>query len=388
MYRIKKHFIFLIIFLYLIAYFQGGRILYLTFYFFSASILLSIFIVLRGVNNISVYQMVDNKEFYVGDVVDIQTKIYNEGLIPIPKVIAQNLTIENNEVILFLLKPLASFVIEQSFVPKIKGRYALGPVKIVLKDFFEIFEIERNYFEKKEIVIYPRFYCMKNFNLFSKKDIGFSKSIFKGVEDLTEIVGIRKYVYGESLKKVHWKISAKKKALYVKNFDSSTTNNLILFVDCYKENYNRKDGLFYFEKVLEISSSIAYFYLNSNTEIEIYFNTKLPLNSNIKKPNEFLRLLEIMVETNPDGNKKISDYMKSELGNMSKNTNILLILNSIDLTDAINLREICDIGYKLNIIIPEDTILSEETMNILRTSNLVMYIFRTSNNLGELVLYE
>ncbi len=99
---------------------------------------------------------------------------------------------------------------------------------------------------------------------------GESHSTDKSGDDVSEVFGIREYRAGDTLHKVHWKLSAKTDELLVKEFSNPMKTALFVFVDLYtdreeKWTHERFDGM------ATILASLSHSLLLQKEEHEIFW---------------------------------------------------------------------------------------------------------------------
>jgi len=100
-----------------------------------------------------------------------------------------------------------------------RGRYQLGPIRLSTSDPFGLFPMERDLSPTTNVVIYPLTFDIHQFAL----PVG----ILPGGDALrrrthhvtTNAAGVRDYAPGDSFSRIHWRSSAKRDRLIVKEFE-------------------------------------------------------------------------------------------------------------------------------------------------------------------------
>ncbi len=134
---------------------------------------------------------------------------------------------------LFYLWPGKSYSLQKEVYCNHIGVYDVGVKSFEFRDFFGFFNLSTSFMhDKKQIKVYPRIIPLQKFNLLctAYKDSSQS-SVENGMEDRTEITEVKKYASGESLKNIHWKLSAKRNELMTKKFNSSQNRNVYVYCD-------------------------------------------------------------------------------------------------------------------------------------------------------------
>ena len=92
---------------------------------------------------------------------------------------------------------------------------------------------------KTSLLVYPIPTELNSFKITSIEQIGDMIIDNKAFEDKSRISSLREFREGDSVKAIHWKLSAKLDELIIKEFDNSADTNVIVFVDNYYELYKK-----------------------------------------------------------------------------------------------------------------------------------------------------
>lgn len=86
-------------------------------------------------------------------------------------------------------------------------------------DYFRLFSVKVPIKNKQEVMVIPEFEIMEEL-VEDAKDRAehIQQSNYEKGEDTSEIIGIREYHPGDHPKKIHWKLSSKKKQILIKEF--------------------------------------------------------------------------------------------------------------------------------------------------------------------------
>ncbi len=112
-----------------------------------------------------------------------------------------------------------------------RGIFAFGPTLIRSGDLFGIFSRESHIMKQHYLIVYPKMVPLEQLGIPSRQlfgDIRTSSHIF---EDPVLTMGIRDYQFGDSLKRIHWKATARTRKLQTKIFELTTTTDIALFLD-------------------------------------------------------------------------------------------------------------------------------------------------------------
>jgi uncharacterized protein (DUF58 family) len=112
-----------------------------------------------------------------------------------------------------------------------RGVYAFGPTTLRSGDLFGFVKREASLDETEYLLVYPLVVPLSSFNLPPRHPFGDRRVPRRLLEDPARVVGVRDYIYGDSLRRVHWKASARAMQLQSKIYEASTTYTMVLFLN-------------------------------------------------------------------------------------------------------------------------------------------------------------
>ncbi|GAB4266103.1 MAG: DUF58 domain-containing protein [Candidatus Promineifilaceae bacterium] len=112
-----------------------------------------------------------------------------------------------------------------------RGRYQLGPIRLATSDPFGFFPMERNLSPTTNVVVFPLTFDIYNFSL--------PQGILPGGDALrrrthhitTNASGVRDYEPGDSFSRIHWRSTARRDRLVVKEFELDPMADIWIAVD-------------------------------------------------------------------------------------------------------------------------------------------------------------
>ncbi len=90
-----------------------------------------------------------------------------------------------------------------------RGVHVLGPTRLHSGDIFGFVKREMTILNRQYILVYPLIAPITSFGLPARHPFGDRRAPRRLLEDPSRIVGVRDYVYGDSLRRVHWKATAR-----------------------------------------------------------------------------------------------------------------------------------------------------------------------------------
>jgi uncharacterized protein (DUF58 family) len=112
-----------------------------------------------------------------------------------------------------------------------RGAFLFGPTYISSGDLFGFFRRQTKIDKVDYLLVYPRLVPLEKLGIPSRQlfgDIRMKRHLF---QDPVLTAGVRDYVSGDSLKRIHWKSSARLGKLQTKVYEPTTTIDISLFLD-------------------------------------------------------------------------------------------------------------------------------------------------------------
>ena len=119
------------------------------------------------------------------------------------------------------------------------------------------------------VAAYPRIYRLSEEILARYTEGILIASPYKG--DSQQLLHLRDYTQLDSSNRIHWKASAKKEKLLIKEFQKEQGRDLLLYFDCYPQNEER-DSQFIFESAISLLASLAFHLSEKGIQATIAFH--------------------------------------------------------------------------------------------------------------------
>ncbi len=112
-----------------------------------------------------------------------------------------------------------------------RGVHTFGPTKLRSGDIFGFANRETEIPTYEFVLVYPLVVPITNFGLPARHPFGDRRAPRRLLEDPARVVGVREYVYGDSLRRVNWKATARTLQMQSKVYEASTTYTIVLFLN-------------------------------------------------------------------------------------------------------------------------------------------------------------
>ncbi|WP_444685375.1 DUF58 domain-containing protein [Alkalicoccus luteus] len=155
-------------------------------------------------------------------------------------------------------------------IPELKrGKYYSYGVKLSTSDLFGFFHKETFASIPGELLVYPNYFDIDQWEAYEKHDIETSLTMQDFIEDRTSIAGAREYVPGDKLTSLDWKATARASKLMTKEFEEYIGQNFLVAF-----NNRVPDSSFAvsdaYEKAIELVTSIIMYAYREQLHIGLW----------------------------------------------------------------------------------------------------------------------
>lgn len=239
--------------------------------------------------------------------------------------------IKGSNYTLLYMKPWQEVSFEYSLKLPLRGHYHLGPVKMRVKDAFDLFYNERIEESIHSFSVFPQIEILEEQVITSR-----APKLLSGAMPLnvigtgTEFYSLREFVPGDSLRSVNWKALAKKGKMMVNETVREDVMDVILLVDA-REVSAVGGGR---DTPLEMSCRAAATYAKqllderNNVALMVYGDTidRIDLD---RGEHHLFKILTGLSSAKPQGNLKLEIVMKDLLPHLPSGSPIILF-SSLD----------------------------------------------------------
>src|SRR6266566_806284 len=155
-----------------------------------------------------------------------------------------------------------------------RGVHMFGPTVLRSGDVFGFLNRQETLSNRQYLLVYPLVVSITRFGLPSRHPFGDHQAPRRMLEDPSRVVGVRDYMYGDDLRRVHWKATARMMQLQSKVYQATTTYTLVLFLNIVSQLdawYGIRPELQ--ELAICATASVADWALNQGYAVGLYANT-------------------------------------------------------------------------------------------------------------------
>ncbi len=311
-----------------------------------------------------------------GERVTLSISIENAKLLPLPwleteDVIASSLELEGQE----LRRHVSSnqMILECLFSPRwyervtrrytlrgaTRGMHVLGPTRVRSGDIFGFTTRETTFNNYQYLMVYPLVVPITSFGLPARHPFGDRRAKRRLLEDPLHIIGTRDYVYGDSLRRVDWKATARMQKMQSRVYDATTTYTLEIFLNTtarFDSHYGIHPELY--ELAVCAAASLANWSIDAGYAVGLYANSiafrpeekisantldediasseaqaqlrrrrvHIPASCNERQREQ---IMDVLARVQPYFGTSIEDLMRSERSRLPAGSTIVLITSSL-----------------------------------------------------------
>ncbi|WP_276356331.1 DUF58 domain-containing protein [Cohnella caldifontis] len=191
----------------------------------------------------------------------IRLKIQFPGFWPVPYVIVRDrlLRIAADESQIYELSFVPDYrrrgEVVYETAPLRRGRYRFQTTECSTRDIFGLFEHQGKFHEPLDLQVLPRMIALRDWQLLRRSQRGVFQHSFtsKWAKETTQIDGVREYIHGDRLSRVHWNATAKTGHWKSKEFEREALPRIVFLLDRNASSYRTADQ---FELAVSVAASL------------------------------------------------------------------------------------------------------------------------------------
>ncbi len=250
---------------------------------------------------------ISQRQVSKGDAITYRIKLVNNsGLLFAPMSIHFGGThalfqeVRGEEGIFHIVAPRSEVVIEKSMQCHYRGNYPLGVDKVIIKDYFGFFRLTYRDIEQFTILVYPKLRELESQIMRSVANESDESVMAVANENQSIFSGVRDYIPGDPLNRIHYKLSAKKGDWLTKEYQGQVTHKTRIFLDTFMYHLNDEQRVVYEDYMVEACVSVVHHLLLNHVDTHLYYHRFEPCHvfgrSDSDFPDFFDRLARLSFE--------------------------------------------------------------------------------------------
>lgn len=324
-------------------------------FFFNLAYLFGALLILSGIwswltiNWVQISRNTRTRRAQVGKALEEQFSVRNTGLVP--KVWLEvrdhsDVPGHHASFVVPALRPFGSYRWDASTICAKRGEYTLGPLTLISGDPFGLFQATRHISATSKILVFPPTIPIAHFAAPTGLLAGGDAQRQRTHVVTTNAAGIRDYAPGDSFSRIHWKSTARKNQLLVKEFDLDPLADVWMFVDLsaqslFERPYSLEGGPYaevYLppstgEYAIVVASSLAEFFLHKERALGfVTYNPGRCFFQPDRGNRQLVRILEALAMATFKGQLSCEQLLSLESHHMARGSTVVLVTS--DPTDG------------------------------------------------------
>ncbi len=216
---------------------NGGAIYVKLLYLGGLLIILAWLLTIFSLRGIKVERTARSQRGTVGDIFEEHFEVSNMSRLPklwLAVANGSNLPYTTGSRILTLLRGKQKRIYTARTWLVSRGGFSLGPTTVTSGDPFGIFRVSRVFPAKSSLVVLPLIFRVNEFLSPPGLLPGGQVIRRKSIDVTPHASGIREYIPGDPMKRIHWPTSIRRDQLMVKEFEQDPQAEVWLFLDTHK----------------------------------------------------------------------------------------------------------------------------------------------------------
>jgi len=232
-----------------------------------------------------------------------------------------------------------------------RGAYRLGPTRMTTGDPFGLFTLTRSFPARETLVVLPMAFPIATFPPPPGLLPG-GRTIRQRTADVTpHAAGVREYVPGDPMKRIHWPSTAHRERFMVKEFEQDPQADIWIFLDAQSSTHFQRpdepvflsqDGWWLrrpqvavprdsFEYGVSAAASLAQHFLADRRSVGLASNTRQPTVLSAERGvRQITKLMETLAFLQPDGGLPLLGLVTAQARLLQIGTGVILISSNTD----------------------------------------------------------
>jgi uncharacterized protein (DUF58 family) len=313
----------------------------------------------------------------------------------------------------------ASFTWRVNTICQQRGRYRLGPIRLSTSDPFGLFPFDRDLTPTTNVVVYPMTVDIQQFALPVGVLPGGDAVRRRTHYVTTNASGVRDYAPGDSFSRIHWRSTARRDRLIVKEFELDPLADIWIVADMaifthvssnvdrqskgetphpgqlpnwlrlQQEEYRLPDSTE--EYTVAIAASLAQYFLRRDRAVGLlaYGQSHETIQPD-RGERQMNRILETLAVLRAQGQVAIQDVLDAESQIFLRGTTVIVISPSVQEGFATMMRQLVRRGLSaVPIVVDPESFggrnSAKAVAEMMQASNMITYVVRRGDNLSSVL---
>ncbi|MEL6307068.1 MAG: DUF58 domain-containing protein [Chloroflexota bacterium] len=230
-----------------------------------------------------------------------------------------------------------------------RGEFELGPMTIISGDPFGLFMTPRKIDASERMIVYPRTVPITQFTMPRGVMSGGEPQRYITQNITTNAAGVRDYVPGDSINRVHWKSTARRGALIVKEFEIDPLMDIWVLVDFSAESLVEDPSVQRFENTgpiiprgggippsteeyaVIVASSLTHYFIEKERSLGfVAYTPERHFYQPERGHRQHTQILEALATARNQSERSLRDMLTLEGSSLTRGATVIVITSTLD----------------------------------------------------------
>lgn len=214
------------------------------------------------------------------------------------------------------------------------GTYGVGIRKIDATDPFGVFHRVRVFDELREVAVQPRVFDVAELEISTEASKESSRALTTVIDDGMDYCGVREYRWGDPIKSIHWKLSARipEGDYFTRLYETSRNPGMAVFIDCdAPDAFTSEQLMDVYDGIVEASLSIEAWGSSLAFETELLFVDATGRRRRFAGPlsERYGDVLERLPRISPGDSRSVLDMVRAESVSVYAQDNLCVCTSNV-----------------------------------------------------------
>jgi uncharacterized protein (DUF58 family) len=259
-----------------------------------------------------------------------------------------------------------------------RGRYAFDTVRLTIEDPFALARASLAQGERQALVVYPRLVSLTRLFSEGRAQAQDGRRLLLRRPTGYELHGVRDYVEGESLRNVHWRSTARRGRLMVKELEDAPSDEVAVLLDGDELGAAGES----FDVAVRAAGSILQAHVRRGRRCSLVVNSATREVQSVASEGEWHRALEVLAGAEPTARMRAFALLQLDGGVIARSLELVVVTSRVDvpLVDRLVQRSLSRRGTSL--VYVEATPRPEPQLLRLQSAGIPVAVIRPGDDLA------
>ncbi|MDX6454661.1 MAG: hypothetical protein QOD48_768 [Gaiellaceae bacterium] len=260
-----------------------------------------------------------------------------------------------------------------------RGRYAFDTVRLTIEDPFSLARASLVQGERQALVVYPRLVSLTRLFSEGHAQAQDGRRLLLRRPTGYELHGVREYVEGESLRNVHWRSTARRGRLMVKELEDAPSDEVAVLLDGDELGAAGES----FDVAVRAAGSILQAHVRRGRRCSLVVNSARREVQSVASEGEWHRALEVLAGAEPTARTRAFALLQLDGGVIARSLELVVVTSRVDvpLVDRLVQRSLSRRGTAL--VYVEATPGPEPQLVRLQSAGIPVAVVRPRDDLAQ-----